>query len=198
LLLKVIAFSDSVPVVGLLIGFNSLFFAYEMNQLMREGISDYFSSIWNYTDFFSFLSLYFVALFPMWSSSWSDEVDFITAITVFLFLLRGMSYLRIFSNLRYLINMIIQIIKDMLSFMIVLVYWIIGISMMFYIFVKAADSTGTTTFVTTLKYTYRLSYGDFNVDDYTSAEWLVFILVSIFIPLILFNLVIAIMGDTYS
>ena len=53
-------------------------------------------------------------------------------------------------------------------------------------------------FADKLKSTYVLAFGDFNTDDFTVVEWLVFVGASLFIPLVLFNLLIAIMGDTYS
>lgn len=45
--------------------------------------------------------------------------------------LRGMAFLRIFDNLRYLISMILEILKDMRSFLIVLIYWIIALTLIF-------------------------------------------------------------------
>lgn len=92
-------------------------------------------------------------------------------------LLRGMSYLRISGSLRYLINMVVEIMKDMSSFTIILIYWIVGYTFIFYIFVdhealaksqlENPDAPVENPFVTTLKEIYRLSYGDFSPDAYT-------------------------------
>lgn len=49
-----------------------------------------------------------------------------------------------------------------------------------------------------MKSTYTLAFGDFSTDDYSVFEWLAFVIASLFIPLVLFNLLIAIMGDTYD
>jgi hypothetical protein len=65
--------------------------------------------------------------------SYKDSLTLLTVIMVICLLLRGMSYLRIFSNLRYLINMIMEILKDMSSFLILLVYWMFGFTLVFYI-----------------------------------------------------------------
>jgi hypothetical protein len=123
-------------------------------------------------------------------------------------LLRGMSYLRISGSLRYLINMVIEIMKDMSAFMIILIFWIVGYSFIFYIFVdhsaydtaliNTPDDLPEMPFVSTLKEIYRLSYGDFSPDNYKASQWLIFIIATLFIPLVMFNLVIALMGDTFG
>ena len=42
-------------------------------------------------------------------------------------------------------------------------------------------------------------FGDFSTDDYVlTAEWALFIVSSIFMPLVMLNLIIAIMSDTYE
>jgi len=41
-------------------------------------------------------------------------------------------------------------------------------------------------------------YGDFNYDDYTTPLWVMFIIATVFMPLIMLNLLIAIMGDTFE
>lgn len=215
LLLKMVYFQTDLIITGLLLGLNTLFFGYEINQMARSGISNYFSSMWNYTDITGFLFLYIVnigQLIPsLFESDTAREVlTFIAVLTIFCLLLRGMSHLRIFGNLRYLINMIVEIIKDMSSFTILLVYWIVGFNLMFFLFVmntKKAETTdeaditsGTsfTQFMNELTVTYKLSFGDFSTDDFTLLQWALFILSSFFIPLVLFNLIIAIMGDTYD
>lgn len=45
--------------------------------------------------------------------------------------LRMMAYLRILDNLRYLIRMILEILKDIKSFSTVLIYWIIALAFIF-------------------------------------------------------------------
>jgi hypothetical protein len=41
-------------------------------------------------------------------------------------------------------------------------------------------------------------YGDFSPDEYTTANWILFIIASILLPLVMLNLLIAIMSDTYA
>lgn len=52
--------------------------------------------------------------------------------------------------------------------------------------------------VNSLTHNYRLMFGDFNVDDYSVAQWILFIIASTFLPLVMLNMLIAIMSDTYA
>ena len=41
-------------------------------------------------------------------------------------------------------------------------------------------------------------YGDFSVDDYNTTMWALFTVASVMMPLVMLNLLIAIMSDTYE
>ncbi len=45
---------------------------------------------------------------------------------------------------------------------------------------------------------YRLMYGDFTVDNNNSPGWILFILASALMALVMLNMLIAIMSDTYA
>ena len=40
--------------------------------------------------------------------------------------------------------------------------------------------------------------GDFEIDDYSTFEWVFFIMACILMPILLLNMLIAIMGDTFD
>lgn len=50
----------------------------------------------------------------------------------------------------------------------------------------------------TFMISYRINLGDFDTDDYNFIDWLVFILATLINPIIMLNLLIALMSDTYS
>eukprot|EP00347_Sterkiella_histriomuscorum_P006093 403354093 len=214
---KQIFFPESVLIIAIMLVLNAFFVGYEFNQISRAGLGQYFSTIWNYIDIYGFVSLFVVNVYEAIEISAGNHsiladssLVLVFSLTIMALLLRGMSHLRIFDNLRYLINMVIEIMKDMSSFMILLIYWIFGINIVFFqLFLNKKISSAEIGegheegqnleyFLENLKMTYRLAFGDFSPDEYTSLEWLVFILSSVFIPLVLFNLIIAIMGDTYD
>lgn len=41
-------------------------------------------------------------------------------------------------------------------------------------------------------------HGDFSYDDYSPAQWVLFVISSVFMPLVMLNLLIAIMSDTFE
>ena len=49
-----------------------------------------------------------------------------------------------------------------------------------------------------MSHIYQLSFGELGVDDYDASMWVLFVIATIFIPLIMFNMIIAIMGDTFE
>jgi hypothetical protein len=50
------------------------------------------------------------------------------AVAIAIILLRGFSYLRAFDTTRYLVGMISEIVKDMYSFFIILLYAMFGLA----------------------------------------------------------------------
>ena len=116
--------------------------------------------------------------------------------------------------------MILEIVNDMKNFMIVLFIGIIGFTGGFYILQKGLGFTendkgekelvrfaGETPFKAFI-YTYRMVLGDFQLDNFNDYEenlpieyyliWIIFIVGSLFLVIVLLNLLIAIMGDTFG
>jgi hypothetical protein len=57
--------------------------------------------------------------------------------------------------------------------------------------------------IDSLLYTYRMGLGDFDTGNYNDSKyatlvWILFILCTVFIQILLLNLLIAIMGDTFE
>lgn len=45
---------------------------------------------------------------------------------------------------------------------------------------------------------YLLAFSEFDTTEYSASTWVFFIMATIFIPLTMFNMIIAIMSDTYE
>jgi hypothetical protein len=80
----------------------------------------------------------------------------------------------------------------MASFFVIFFYSVVGFAMVF--FVLAQDS-GYFKFLTS---TYTLNFGNMETGDYDKLEWLLFLIVTVFNPIIMLNLLISIMGDTFE
>lgn len=91
--------------------------------------------------------------------------------------------------------MVIEIIKGIVPFLIILCTFIIAISLCI---MAIREETGD--YEPYYMISYRLAYGDFEDDDMlnTESERVIFVLASVLMPLVLLNLLIAIMGDYYD
>lgn len=49
-----------------------------------------------------------------------------------------------------------------------------------------------------INHVYLMAFGEYNTDDYKAAHWILFTLALIFIPLVMLNMLIAIMSDTFG
>eukprot|EP00350_Pseudokeronopsis_sp_OXSARD2_P009067 CAMPEP_0170551974 /NCGR_PEP_ID=MMETSP0211-20121228/9954_1 /TAXON_ID=311385 /ORGANISM="Pseudokeronopsis sp., Strain OXSARD2" /LENGTH=198 /DNA_ID=CAMNT_0010859465 /DNA_START=3153 /DNA_END=3745 /DNA_ORIENTATION=+ len=82
----------------------------------------------------------------------------------------------------------------MIAFMIVLAAALVGFSITFTA-IKVDDLDNT---ALSLAHCYDMMYGNFATDNYNTAGWIIFIIASILMTLIMLNMLIAIMSDTYA
>jgi hypothetical protein len=54
------------------------------------------------------------------------------------------------------------------------------------------------TYIVNLKESFRIVFGDFQTDNYDATEWVFFAFAVIIVTLIMMNILIAIVGDTYG
>ena len=93
--------------------------------------------------------------------------------------------------------MIVQIIRDMIPFLIILGMATYG-SFLLYLAVENDSDLPSINYEDTLFHVFLLNFADFFTKDYNSYQTLIFSISIIFLPLIMLNLLIAIMGDTYD
>ena len=60
------------------------------------------------------------------------------------------------------------------------------------------ESLTNQTYTDYLLHVYRLDFGDFDMDGYSHLDTAIFILAIVIVPLVLLNMLIAIMGDTFD
>jgi len=137
------------------------------------------------------------------------------AVACFLLWLKFFSYLRIFNKFSSFIRMIMEMFKDMSIFLAMLLLGILSFANTYYVLdqitydeIKAQDEkdfvnvTGGSAW-DSIMYTYRMGLGDFDTDPYNDSNymplyWALFISCTVFIQILLLNLLIAIMGDTFE
>lgn len=132
-------------------------------------------------------------------------------------------FLRVYDSTSQLIRMIIEIVNDMKNYLIVLTIGIVGFTGGLFIMQQGLDGlldetnekewennrfVGDSLFKAFI-YTYRMTLGDFQLDAFGVFEekglifefyflWIIFIAGSLFLVIVLLNLLIAIMGETFS
>ncbi|OMJ80406.1 hypothetical protein SteCoe_19361 [Stentor coeruleus] len=178
---------NSVNIIFFSIGFTLSL--YEVLQIFG-GIREYFTDIWNMIDLSRTIMLIIYA--DSLIKSRSSQATVLLILNLFSWA-RGISYFRIFSRTRYMINLITEVIKDVLPFLIILGYSTIGFA-----FILMLMSLTNTVFSDFLSNSYLITLGTIDKPDYSTIQWICFILATIINPVIMMNLLISIMGDTHD
>ena len=119
--------------------------------------------------------------------------------------LKFLYFLRMFKAFGYLIRLIIDVVYDMRHFLVVLSLTIIAFGDTFYVISNGniEKSQFVKGFLDSIMYTYLIILGGFNVDDFeksiaTSVLLVFFFLCTLFNTIVMLNLLIAIISDTFS
>ena len=183
----------------------NLFWGYvETTQLLFHKL-EYFKSFWNILDLTS-LILNVTNVLLNFANANYEIINRTCSISVLILYFKLFYFLRIFFATGYLIGMIIEIVIDMKYFLCVLIIsaWAFGNS--FWILGRNSSPENgnfageeiTDGFI----FSYRMILGDFQVDGFGTKDeqilWILFLLNTIILTVVLLNLVIAIMGDTFD
>lgn len=169
---------------------NTFFLAYEASQAF-SGIASYFTDIWNILDASRIIVLYLHCIVTL-----IDVEDIVE--DVFLMLLniiawsRLIGYFRIFDGTRYLIHMLTQVIADLGPFLVLFVLSTLGATFTFY------SNSYSKDFGDMFLATYGIAYGAWNFEQDNDLKYTIFFCVSLINTLVLLNLLIALISDTYQ
>jgi hypothetical protein len=166
-------------------------FSYEILQMYYDGM-EYLEDPWNYVDLVRSILLFVYAVSEWFGLGlWDDEV--LILLMMFSWL-RGISYFRILEKTRYLIKLIMAATIDISAFFIILFYSTIAFSLIYQAHIHDDRS-----FLDYFLDAFKLNLGELNTDaSSTFLGWILFIIVSIINPVIMLNLLISIMSDTYG
>lgn len=165
------------------------------NIQLAESPRKYFKDFWNVLDITRILGTY-IFIFLM---LYQIQYVFLNQILTSLYWIRAVTYFRIFDRTRYLIRMITETFIDIIPFLLIFFSSTFTFSLLFYIITKSDN------FSETFVHTYQLNFNDFSgfmpggySESLSPIFWIVFFLSSIMNPIILLNMLIAIMSDTYD
>lgn len=170
---------------------NILLLAYEGFQIYAGGLN-YFEDVWNWVDLWR-SSMFFIYSIMVWTSYFDDQSTFLSIIILVTWL-RGVTYFRIITSTRYLINLLFEVFKDIPAFLIIFFYTIFAFSFIFY----SIQSQSAFGYFNVLSVTYSTSLGNGDNSDYDKLQWLFYVLITLFNFIIMLNLLISILSDTYA
>ena len=170
-------------------------FIYEGMQIVYDGL-EYLEDPWNYVDITRAGLLFWYTIDFMFGIHYYQRETFI--VLVLLSWLRGISYFSIIGKTRYLIKLIIEATIDIGSFFVILFYSTVAFALTYQSLHRYNNAEGLEFWDYFLN-AFKLNLGELNTDEAQGLMgWILFIIVSIINPVIMLNLLISIMGDTYG
>jgi hypothetical protein len=186
--------------MGLVVLTELLSLASEVRQLVRKGLAPYCKNPWNVFDSVAALSLLVAAAGHFVEIR--ELVRTFGAVGVAVRVIKTLDYLRAFERTGPLVRMLIVITVDIIPFLSVLMIAIVAATLFFMINMPDSEAfshdprTGVLWPFFTV---FRAALGDSDVDEYTTkAASAMFFVFSLFVMVLMLNLLIAIMGDSYD
>jgi len=149
---------------------------------------------WNAIDFLRVFVCYLTMISIMADPGWDEEVfKCLKALSLLLSWLRSVSIFRLFESTRYLIRIMVEIWKGMIPFTVIFVFCTFFTGLAF-------QSMRGQEWYVAFTFAWRLAFNDFeDVENYASwGEIIIFLFSTVVLPLLLLNVLIAIMGDVYA
>jgi len=182
---------DTILFVSIIV-LNIILFIYECFQI-TIGIKQYLQDFWNWLDMARILLIFAYSFIePFVGGELSTTTLALILLASFQ---RGIGFFRVFKQTRYMVRMLTEILHDMIPFVIVLAFSVLAFTLMFQVLSGLSEDK---TFSEALIHSYLLLFGAFDYGTYSDAEWLCFYVATIVNPLMMFNLLVAIMGETYG
>ena len=172
---------------------NLIFLGYEIFQ-MYAGRRLYWEDIWNYLDISRCILVVCYCFFNFTNEISDSDRGSVLVVINLLSWIRGINYFRLFHNTRTMVNLIKEACQDIISFLII--YWYLNIAFGFiYFALESAESDMITDYIVEA---YKLTFADYDTTEYDLLEWIVFFISTMANTLIMLNLLICILFDTYD
>ena len=173
---------------------STVLFAYEGLQMYNSGF-DYWHDPWNYLDL-TRGALFNTFCILTWLGYTDEATTEVFTLTVLISWIRGITYFKMFERTRYLIKLIMEASIDIVAFFVLLFYSTFAFGMVMQTFELNQESLQSLDnyFVSS----YKQNLGELPENPNDLLRWFLFIIISIVNPVIMLNLLISIMGDTYG
>ncbi|OMJ78158.1 hypothetical protein SteCoe_22092 [Stentor coeruleus] len=170
---------------------NVLLFLWEFIQFFSSGLS-YFCDVWNLLDVCRLIATFTYIIIQFFE----DDYPYLSWIMVILNFVRGLTAFRMFDGTRFYVNLILRSIKAMLNFFIMFTYSTFTLSLLLII----SREQKTIDFNNLWMDSYALNFGGYDASsvNYPTLESIVFIVGTLVNVVLMLNLLISILGDSYS
>lgn len=175
---------------------NFMLMIWESVQIFIGGLVEYFKDAWNLIDCCRFSLTMVWVLMNIFEDEHEVTYRVISWFVALLNFARGLTGFRLFDGTRYYVRLIIRAISDMGYFLIMLSYSTITFGVMFQV-----SRTGEPfEFKTLWMDSYSLNFGNFEPQDnyQFSFETIAYMLATLVNVILMLNLLISILGDSYS
>ena len=182
--------------------FNVYWIYVEITQMIFHKIG-YFKSFWNLLDLTSVIMNVAVIIMEFSSASFAN-INRVSSVTVLILYFKVFYFLRIFFETGYLVRMIIEIVIDMKNFVIVLLIAVMAFANSYYILGRNADAGNFagTEVSDAFIYSWNTGLGNTSTSGFNDKDeevlWIIYVINLIVVLVMMLNLVVAIMGDTFS
>lgn len=128
----------------------------------------------------------------------------VAIVTLFMWL-KFLYFFRIFDKTSYLIRAVVEVVKTMRHFFLVLLFTIIAFGNAFLVLAlgnETDEGKFITGYVDSLLFSYRMVLGDFDTgafgDTAVPLVWIMFLIFTVFNIIVMLNLLIAVISDAYA
>ncbi|CDW83568.1 wd-40 repeat protein [Stylonychia lemnae] len=189
----------------LLILFSLYFLIHEIYQLQRTG-KRYLTSIWNYNDLIPTILIPLLVLQDFFHVKYNFVHTFHAFTSLFMWF-KLLYFLRMFKATGYLVRMLIEVIYDMKIFFLVLLIVFFALTDSFLSLSNGQEDLelryAGDNFFYAFVYAFRTGLGDFSVDNYNASiqfmtSWIIFFLCVILILIVMLNLLISIISQSFD
>lgn len=184
----IIMLDSSSSLIITIFSLNSLLLLFELFQMIVSG-KNYWQDVWNYIDILRSSTCFIYLLYIIIEVNSHSQL---CTVVILSSCIRGLSYFRVVKQGRFLMKIAGEILKDLRTYLILTFYGILSLSLVVCLYEDKLDLISMNVFKS-----LEISYGRFEGMG-ESMGVLVLMFVMIFNPILLQNLVISMVTDTFD
>ena len=182
---------DSLPLAAAFLTVNGILFVYEMVQAFVSGI-DYLTEKWNYIDLLRTILCFTWTTLSFYTTQ--DEIYGLTWTMVLLNFFRALSGFRAFDRTRFYLRLIFRAFNDAIAFIVIFFYSTFAFGILYYSSIQLHDFTVFDAW----RSPYNMNMGSYEDPDSFNLQYVYSIFSSIINVIIMLNLLISILGDSFD